>query len=80
MFMRTCSVVGLVVLGAISQSARADFSNAFAFGQPPEMVLAGTAAFPQYYATVTDGGDNYVNDADVPAIDEVPASPWGTER
>jgi hypothetical protein len=57
MFMRTCSVVGLVVLGAISQSARADFSNAFAFGQPPEMVLAGTAAFPQYYATVTDGGD-----------------------
>jgi len=31
-------------------------------------------------ATVTDGGDNYVNDADVPAIDEVPASPWGTER
>lgn len=31
-------------------------------------------------ATVTDGGDNYVDEGDVPPIDEIPAGDQGTER
>ncbi len=48
------SVAALVVAAT---GARADFSNSFAFGQPSEMVLNGSAVYNGFSATGTTGGD-----------------------
>ncbi|HLP83886.1 MAG TPA: hypothetical protein VK157_06010, partial [Phycisphaerales bacterium] len=54
---RKHAVVALLGVASVCASASADFTNAFGFGQPPEMVLTGDALFDQYYAAATTTGD-----------------------
>jgi hypothetical protein len=50
-------LAAMAVTTMLSPAARADFTNSFAFGQPPEMVLNGSATYNGFGVNATAGGD-----------------------